>query len=168
MAISQDVTEFQVFSALRTKLEAITGQPVYKGLSNEVSMPAVDYIVLNPVMQVRHGTNETEYQDNIDNLIRHESVQYDYVIQIDCYGHNSGNTINIVNLLFRSDYFDDSGIVPFYTSEPRQLTWEDSIRLMIERWHMDLHISYNPTVSIETESAIELEVTMHEPANYLS
>lgn len=167
MTITQDITEFQVFSALRAGIEAITGQPVYKGLSNEVPMPAVDYIVLNPVMQVRHGTNETEYEDNIDNLIRHESVQYDYIIQIDCYGNNSGNTINIINLLFRSDYFDSSGIVPFYTSEPRQLTWEDSTRLMVERWHMDLHISYNPTASIETESAIELNVTVNNPINYL-
>ena len=167
MAITQDVTEFQLFAALRAGLETITGQPVYKGLSNEVPMPNVDYIVLNPVMQIRHGTNETHYVDNIDNLIKQESAQYDYVIQIDCYGNSSGNTINVINLLFRSDYFDSSGIVPFFTSEPRQLTWDDPTRLMIERWNMDLHISYTPTVTIDTQSATSLDITMNEPVNYL-
>ena len=118
-------------------------------------------------MQVRHGTNETEYQENIDNLIGHQSVQYDYVIQIDCYGNNSGNTINVINLLFRSDYFDDSGIVPFYTSEPRQLTWEDATRAMIERWTMDLHIAYTPIASIDIQSAIALNPTVNSPVNYI-
>ena len=149
--INQDITEQALFTALGAAISPIIGQEVIKGLSNRVAPPNGDYIVVNPVTQTRFGTNETSYTEGF----RNESIQYDYVIQIDAYGINSGNTINVLNMLFRSDYFDPSGIVPFYTSSPRQLMLEDSARLMVERWTMDVHVSYNPKIVLPQESAQE-------------
>ena len=162
--INQNITEQALFTALGAAITPIVVQEVIKGLSSRVSPPNGEYIVVNPALHTRLGTNETDYREGF----RDESTQYDYTIQIDAYGLNSGNTINVLNMLFRSDYFDASGIVPFYTSNPRQLMFQDSARLMVERWTMDVHLSYNPMITLAQESALEASIALIEDVAQIS
>lgn len=63
-----NLTEAQVFTALRTFLlgAVASGTEVFRGEVNRVPEPKGDnFIVLWPILQVRRGTNETLFQDNI-------------------------------------------------------------------------------------------------------
>lgn len=150
--MAPDIVESQLFASLRLALLPLFDAEIIKGLSNDAPTPKGDYIVLTPILQDRLSTNHTRYLPDI----RAESAQYDYVIQVDCYGVQSGNMANAINLLFRSDFFDSSGVHPLYPSEPRQLMFESGERQMIERWTQDLHLSYNPEAQLPQQFAEEI------------
>jgi hypothetical protein len=155
---SPTVTEADLFTALRAAILPITGTPVYKGLSNDVPQPNVDYVVLNPVLIRREATNHTEYMPNSLEIDRVESALFTYTVQIDAYGLQSGNIINVLAILFRSDYFNSSGITPLYPSEPRMIMFESSESNMIERWSMDVHLSFEPKLVMAQQSATEIHI----------
>ena len=161
MTASLSITESQLFSNVRLAILPLFNAEIVRGLDNQVSPPIGDYIVITPIMNVRQGTNETTYTQDL----RNDSVLYTYTIQIDAYGVQSGNIINTLNLLFRGDYFNDKGFTPLTCSNPRQFYFEGNEHQMIERWQMDIEVSYNPIVSITQQFANTLNVNLLNPAD---
>jgi len=126
-------------------------------LDSDVTVPLNnDYIVMTPILSERQATNETYYTFGF----RNEASLYHYTIQIDCYGRNSGNNANVINLLFRGDYFNEKGITPLRASNPRQLMFEGNEHQMIERWTMDAVVSYNPEIALAQQSATSLNIDL--------
>jgi len=152
--INISIHESDVFKAIGDALTPVIDGVVIKGLSNKVAPPNGDYTVITPILSERQGTNETSYITDF----RSESVLYTYTVQVDCYGRNSGNTANVINMLFRGDYFNDKGLTPLRATNPRQLVFEGDEHQMIERWTQDIDVSYNPAIALPQESAIVLDV----------
>lgn len=141
---------------LRNKLLTIVSPQVeiVWGLENYVPNPQFEYIVLTPILTARQGTNETKYIDGF----RIESAYNIYKVQVDVYGRDSCNIANTINLLFRSDYFSDSGITPLSASDPRQIMMITGEKTMQERWTLDLDISYDVTTLLAQQSATTVQV----------
>jgi len=138
-----------VRKALADGLEALTGKTVYMALDNKAPFPEGSFIELNVIGQDRQATNANEYETVTIALVeafkRHETVLSELSVQIDCYGTDSQDVCNAVEMLSRSDRIIEYGITPIYASKPKQLPFEDAHNLMIERWSIDLTIQYNNT-----------------------
>lgn len=147
-------TESQLMGLLGNALLPIIDGVLVKGLSNKVAPPRGEYTLMTPITSERMATNA--YSNDAASET-HETL-YTYSVQIDCYGNNSGNRANIINILFRSDYFNERGIVPLWSSNPRQLMFTDGSSQMIERWTQDVNVSYNPSVTLTIDTANVLDV----------
>lgn len=161
MSVSIDITESQLFAALRLAILPLFNAEVIKGLNNDVAQPINDYIVITPIINKKEGTNHREY--GID--FKKDSALYTYTIQIDCYGIQSGNMASVLNLLFWSDYFIDHGLTTLYSTSPKQIWFDSPDREMIERWSQDVDVSYNPAITLTQDSANALNINLLNPAD---
>lgn len=147
-------TEADMFTALRTALVAMFDIEVVKVISNRVPQPQGDYILMTPILTNRLSTNYSTYTEDT----RTESHDSEYVIQLDFYGTTSGNFCNLFEILFRSDYLFQYGLVPHYAGTPRQLSFVNAEKQMQERWLIDIHLSYRPEITLAQQTANELSV----------
>jgi hypothetical protein len=85
-------------------------------------------------------------------------------IQVDTFGPLSGDHAQIIQTLFRSDWgvdqFATSGfdVTPLYTSEPRQMKFNDESSQVQQRWSIDLQLQASPIVTVPQDFADQLAV----------
>lgn len=87
------------------------------------------------------------------------------VIQADVHGPSSADNAARISTLFRDQFgvsaFQDTGldIAPLYTSDPRQMPFDNAENQVEERWSVDLHMQANVTITTTAQFADRLVAT---------
>jgi hypothetical protein len=88
-----------------------------------------------------------------------------FTVQLDVHGPASGDNAQIISTLFRDQYAVDAfaaanpAIAPLYTSDPRQLAFDNAEMQFETRYSIDLELQINPTVQVPVQFAGTLSVT---------
>ena len=89
--------------------------------------------------------------------------QYTQVtMQLDIFGPNSADNAQVITTLFRDQYaadmFAQSGfdMAPLYTSDPQQFPFLDSNQQIETRWHLDVVLEANVTLTVPQQFAVLL------------
>jgi hypothetical protein len=91
-----------------------------------------------------------------------ESVQM--AIQVDVFGPNSGNFVQIVSAMFRDGYAVDQfaasspAISPLYADDPRQIAFSDGEHE--NRWSIDVELQIDQTITVPQQFADALKVNV--------
>lgn len=166
-----------------------------RGQVNRVPEPkSDDFVVMTPLLRTRLDTNQTVYADdtpfsniqtNSGSFLTDENgnalfvtpkppgsraIQEaaEYTVQLDFHGPASGDNVQIVEALFRSEdacfNFDQSGIAmqPLYSSDPRQMSFLNGEDQIEERWSIDVAIQINPIITTKQDFANAVTLTVIE------
>lgn len=163
------LTESQTLQATGNFLVAVlpTGTAVVVGQDNRVASPqSTNYAVMTPIMRTRLATNETTYSDGFPSnpQTRADKQATMVTIQVDTFGPLSADHAQLIQTLLRSDWgvdqFATSGfdVTPLYTSEPRQMKFNDESAQVQQRWSIDLQLHCNPIVTVPQDFADQLTV----------
>jgi hypothetical protein len=164
---------------------------IIRGQVNRVPQPAeTDIVVLWPLMRDRIATNQDTPSDNqVIGSINSGTltvtevlagavpvpgalwgaglVQTELTIQADVHGPASADNATRIQTLWRDQYgvgaFQATGfdLAPLYTSDPRQLPFDNGEQQVEERWSIDLCLQANPIVTTPMQFADALEVTIY-------
>jgi hypothetical protein len=79
------------------------------------------------------------------------------VMQVDVHGPAGSDNVQTIATLFRDDYgvtaFAGTGITPLYAEDPRQLAFETAADQFEDRWMVDLHMQFDPSILIPQQFA---------------
>jgi hypothetical protein len=143
-------------------LTVIPGVEVVQGQANYVVEPAgPDFIVFWPLRRERLATNyEGGWQGVAAPTAIQASASTDLVIQFDVHGPASGDNVQILSTLFRSDF--SSAVGGLYTSDPLQVPFQNAEGLFENRWVVEIHVQVNPVVSYPMDFADALKAAIIE------
>ena len=165
-------TQTGIFTALVSVLNGFglvsstPGQavPVFRGQVNRVPEPAqTDYVMLWPLFRNRLATNTESYDLAAGTLA--ETQETDVTIQADVHGPTAADNASRISTLFRSQIgvaaFQAAGNIacPLYTSDPRQMPFENGEQQTEERWSIDLTMQANVSVTVPQDFAETLTAT---------
>ena len=172
--VTISLTDVNTFTALRGFLLAVlpTGIEVIKGLDNRTPEPAgPDFVTMTPLMRERLGTNTVSYA--LDST-RSDLAPTQVTVQLDVHGPNSADNAQIITTMFRSewavDQFVTSGfdISPLYTSDPRQLVFENAEQQIEVRYSIDVVMQANVITTVSQQFAnalniglVDIDATFH-------
>ncbi len=163
MPASLDLTQDDVYTALRTFVQAVlgTGIEVVQGLANRVATPVgPNYVAITALLAVRLATNVNSF-DAIEGTTA-ALAQQRYDVQVDVYGPLSSNYATMLTTLFRDAYACDlmpAGIQPLYADDPVQVPLVDGEQQYDQRWLITASVQYNPTTTTGVEFFEEIEIT---------
>jgi hypothetical protein len=86
-------------------------------------------------------------------------------IQVDVHGPASADNVTRIATLWRDQFGVDACqaqgdiIAPLYTSDPRQMPFDNAEQQVEERWSIDLCCQANPVVTVTQQFAAELTIT---------
>ena len=159
------LSEKGVFTALRTVLLAWlpAGIEVFRAQANRVPQPiGTDYCTMTPVFRQRLDTNVVTFSDGFHQgqlTTRTDTQATQFSIQIDVYGPASGDNVQVVAALMRSDAAVDvfaaanPAVAPLFAGEPRQNPFADGEQQVEEHWSVDLSLQANIAVTTPQEFA---------------
>lgn len=171
MAASVSLTESGVLTALRTVLLAWlpSGVEVVRAQQNRVPEPeGADFVTMLPVSRLRLETNTTTFYNGFPQGqpgTRTDATPTLFTIQIDVHGPNSGENVQVIASLFRSDGACDAfaatgyAVAPLYASEPRQSPFANSEQQVEEHWSVDLALQANIAVTTPQDFAGTVSVS---------
>lgn len=174
MPATIDLTESAIFTALIAFVEdvlPISGLNVVKGEQNRVPMPAgPNFVVITPSGRVRLATNVRTYVPSDDPAPadgqRQTQQQTRMDVQIDVYGPNAAENVQIISTLLRDTYGCDflrpHNCQPLYCGDPRQLPLVTGEQQYLARWMLGTTLQFNPTVSTSQEFADIVDITLVE------
>lgn len=166
MSVTLSLTDVQIFTALRSFLLAIlpAGTEVVKGLDNRVSEPAgSNFVIMMPLLRERLGTNTVSYVPTVA-FTRSDLAPTQVSIQLDVHGPLGADNAQTIITLFRSEWAVDQfatygyDITPLFTSDPRQLPFENAEQQIEVRYSIDVVLQANviTTVSQQFANAINI------------
>lgn len=146
MSYSLTITEDQVFTALQSFLQALTGAAeVWKADDNRVPMPNAPFIAMTPVGRIRISTNVETTQDGLTTSMESQPTRFS--IQVDCYGASSGDWAQIIATAWRSDigatFLDPLGVDPLYADDAKFQSFVNGEQQFEPRWTLTLHLQAN-------------------------
>ncbi len=157
MPVSIDLTDEDIYTALRTLLLAIlpSGIEVIEAQINRAAPPkGPDYVVMNGVNRSRLSTNVENWTVSNPNPVTNTTqVSLEVQVQIDIHGPNGADNSTIIEALFRSGYgcdaFAASGfaIQPLYVDEAKQIPFIDGEQQYEDRWTFNAHMQANPVIT---------------------
>lgn len=154
------ISESDVFTALRSwLLLVVPTAEVVQGLDNLVPMPLDACIVMTMISHTRIGTNTDALREIVDGVEQDITSSWQYAIQVDCFGNNSGNQCLAIATLWRDDFAVSqfpSNISPLYADDPRQIAFVDDQMQYDRRWMTMLHVQVDPVITTPAQSAPEL------------
>jgi hypothetical protein len=168
------LTETQIFTALRSVLGAFGLAPsdpeqpvqIIRGQVNRVPEPArPDFVVLWPITRDRLAMNITTYDGAPNPGTAAIMQETEVTIQADVHGPFSADNAARIQTLFRDqfamDAFAASGLplTPLYTSDPRQMPFDNGEQQVEERWTIDLCMQADVTITVPQQFAITLTGT---------
>lgn len=160
MAILPSVTETQLFTQLRAYLLTIVDCEVVRGQVNRVAMPKGDVIYMSPGSMAQLATDVNSFTDTTQSI--EQSTQW--VAQIDCYGSMANDRAKVITMLLRNghafDFFKASGVdmSPLYADDAQQMPLVTGEEQYLERWMFNAVFQYNPVITLNQQSANQLEV----------
>lgn len=154
-----DITEETVFTALREfLLSVISCTEVVRALDNRVPMPPGGFILMSPVTQVRLATNISSYTLGAPDT-KNVTQKIKFTAQIDCFGTKSNPWATTIATLLRDDFAVTkfpANVVPLYADDPRQIDFTDGEMQFEERWMVQAHFQYDPTIQVPAQLATTL------------
>ena len=161
MSVTIDITDQDVFTAmvalLATFLPADT--QVVQGQDNQVAMPAGGFVLLTSGGMTRMGTNVESY--SIINQTKSIVVSTRYAVAIDLVGPLSQSWAMQLQTLFRDEYATSlmpANIQPLYADDPVQIPLVAGEAQYEQRWRVQAHLEYNPTITTAQQSATSISV----------
>jgi len=157
-----DITESDVMKVLGDFLVATLGITVVLGQENQVPMPLGQFVSMTSGGQRSLGTNVRTYHDpgtNPGSMMARATKELS--VQLDVYGKDSQANAAIIATLFRDEYAVDqfpAGIAPCYAGDPQQIPLITGEENWLERWKLDVKLSFVPTVTVPQDFADELEI----------
>jgi hypothetical protein len=160
MPITVNISETQLFTALRAVLLTIVNCEVVRAPVNRVAMPKLAFVSLTPISNIALSTNVTTLTGASTSIKRSSQ----FTIQIDCYGAGAGDRATAIAILLRSQYGCDqlaaSGfdIQPLYAGDARQMPIVDGEAQYELRYSFDAVLQFNPVLTTPQDSATALRV----------
>lgn len=163
MSVSIDITDQQVFAALRTFLLSILPNKteVVQAQDNRVSMPKGGFVTMNNIGMERLSTNIDSYQSNTQGKQILTPTKFN--IQLDFYGDNSPQWASQVQALFRDEYATSMfppNIQPLFADNPVQIPLIDSEKQYEQRWKLVASLQYNPIMSVLQQSMLDVQIEL--------
>ncbi len=165
MAYTQDLTEYQVFTELRTFILSVLGTAVTEVVllpANRVPMPKTyPFVTMSPLFKTQIERPTATFTATTETVM----MPTEYHIQLDAYGPTGGDIMQILFTVFNSgDAFDSFnamtpvGIYPLYSEIPHQHPLVDEEAEYEVRWIMDVCLQYNPTLTTTAQTASTVAV----------
>jgi hypothetical protein len=86
------------------------------------------------------------------------------IIQLDVHGAHSADNAQVISTIIRSEYAVDqmeaTGVTPLFSDDPRQAPFDTAAKQYEDRWTVDVHLQFTPTISTPTEFADSAVVTL--------
>lgn len=170
MSGNLSLTETQIFTAVRSVLgtfgllPANPAQPVaiIRGQVNRVPEPSgQDFLVLWPIARERLGMNVDTWGDPWTEISSMQETEV--TIQCDVHGPASADNAQRISTLWRDQFavsaFEDLAlpISPLYTTDPRQMAFDNGEQQVEDRWVIDLCMQADIAVTYPMQFADELE-----------
>jgi hypothetical protein len=173
MSATLSLTEDQTYTAMRAFLLGLlpAGVEVIVGQDNRVAEPtASDFVVMTTMLQERIETNVVTYEDGLltDPVSgvgkRFDMTPKKVTIQLDVHGPSSGDNVNVIASMFRSDYAVDAfaatgfDVTPLYASEPHQGPFVNGEQQVEQCWICDAVVQCNPIVTTGQQFAAAVTI----------
>lgn len=169
MSATLNVTEDDLLTALRSFLLSIlpAGMPVELSQVNNTSMPLDPFVMMTPGQATGLSTNRLSYNDTgvYGTGTQKNARSSEWRCQIDCYGNGASNAAQTIATLWRTMYACDVmpiDIQPLYAGEPHNTTMINDQKQYEDRWTLDLHLQYNPVVTVPQDFADKLHIDLAE------
>lgn len=150
------ITQSQLFQALGSFIQQLTGSTPVRGLDNSVPMPIGGFCVMTPIGGDRLSTNVVCNQPNATpNPTQTLKQSFKQVVQLDFYGPTAGDIAVLFTTAWRDastcDYFTENWpgtIQPLDYSPPVQLGLVDGEKQYEQRWTVRANMQYNAVVTL--------------------
>lgn len=167
MPATLSIVEADIRTALRNYALSLlaTGVEVVRGRVNGVPMPTGAFAMLGSARIKPWRTNV----DTVAGEIKTISIGAEMVFQCDVYGVGAADNAAMLAFAFRDDYpgqFMPAGADAMYATEPLQIPFVDSESNYEDRWTFDLTVGYNPTLTIDQQSALSVDIVLQEVDTY--
>ena len=156
------ITQSDVLKAVGDFLVIVlpSGFSVIQALDNLVAPPVTNYAAMQIVTQSRLATNiQTDTLDLIDGDYSQITQKTEISIQVDIYSETASNQASVISTLFRDafayDAFPDN-VKPLYCDDPKQIVFVNDAMQYEKRFMIMLYLQYDPTVTVSTQLAVEL------------
>lgn len=162
-------TDDDVFIALKAfvhlVLPDLDNRQVVQGLQNNVPMPkGPNFVVIVPMGRVRQSINVHDYRP--DDGERDTTLQTRIDYNVNFYGPAAPDNAQVFKMLFRDlygcDFFRPYGVQPQWADDARQMPLIDDAKQYQQRYLVQAHLQFNPTVSTTQQFADTLAVTILE------
>jgi|VirMetMinimDraft_7_1064189.scaffolds.fasta_scaffold05301_6 hypothetical protein len=156
------ITQSDVLKAVGDFLVTVlpSGFSVIQALDNLVAPPVTNYAAMQIVTQSRLATNiQTDTLDLIDGDYSQITQKTEISIQVDIYSETASNQASVISTLFRDAFAYDSfpeNIKPLYCDDPKQIVFVNDAMQYEKRFMIMLYLQYDPTVTVNTQLAVEL------------
>lgn len=142
------------------------GTKIVRGQANATPPPLPPSIVITEVGQPQYTTTRT----SVDGLTEEMTYSMPKMLnlQVDFYGHSSGDMCYTAVSMFRSIYGTENfpdGIEPLYCSDALQAPLITGEKQYQRRWLSTFSLQYNASVVVEQESFINLGQTLIDPVD---
>lgn len=174
MPATIDLTEQAVFIGLRAfvlDVLPLTGPNVVKGQANRVPMPTgPNFVILTPTGRAQLATTARTYRPSDDPAPapghRDTQRQTRLDVQVDVYGPEAAENVQIISTLLRDmygcDFLRPYLVQPLYCGDPKQLPLVTGELQYLARWMLGATLQFNPTVSTSQQFADIVDVTLVE------
>lgn len=139
--------------------------PIIKGQVNRVPEPSnADYVVIWPISRDRLGMNIDNWGSPWANIAAVQETEV--TIQCDVHGPVSGDNAQRISTLWRDQFavsaFLNLGLPlsPLYTTDPKQLAFDNGEQQVEDRWVIDLCMQADITVTYPMQFADQLQATV--------
>lgn len=140
------------------------GAQVVRGVPNRVSMPMPGFVVVQAIQKHRLRTSvDTFDTTSASPTTATVNQAVELTLQIDCRGESAEDWADILTTLFRDQYACNAlapVCQPLYCDDARMTGFVDGEEMYEETWSLDLHLQYNPTVTIPQQYAKALELEL--------
>lgn len=149
-----DITEQQIFTAMRGFILSLIDCEVIQGLDNGTPMPKGGFIAMTVLFDNRLSTNINTYIDDEVQSVKNAMQPTQFTMQIDCYGAQAHEWAKIFTTMFRDEYACDRlapTCQPLHADDPRQMAITNGEQQYEQRWLITALLQYNPTVTVDQE-----------------
>jgi hypothetical protein len=156
------ITQSDVLKAVGDFLVTVlpSGFSVIQALDNLVAPPVTNYAAMQIVTQSRLATNiQTDTLDLIDGDYSQITQKTEISIQVDIYSETASNQASVISTLFRDAFAYDgfpNNVKPLYCDDPKQIVFVNDAMQYEKRFMIMLYLQYDPTVTVSTQLAVEL------------
>lgn len=166
---SPSITEDQIMTGLRAFILDVLpkdqGIEVVQGQDNGVPMPAAgDFVVMTPARRQQLSQTARAYDPDAGEKEVSRSTSLHF--QLDTYGPNASDYVQIITTLFRDEYgfnfFKARGLAPLYCDDGAQMPLISGEQTYIQRWTMHGLLQANLAVTVDQEFADTLITTLRE------
>lgn len=170
--ILADITEEDLYTALRGFLLPIAGGEVVQSQQNMVPMPSAQFATMTTIRIEGLSTNRQAWADTGSSatsaITNKRSSQW--TVQVDVYGARAGDRASAIAALVRTEYACNQfalapiDIQPLYATDPHQTTMINGEHQYEPRWTFDVVAQFNPVIAVPEQYADQLHIDTAEVA----